>query len=83
MSVLMLSQPWLGKGMDTILLPTGENRVVSKVPLKRPCRLYLLRRQLKMPTLVKILLADIRLILRWGLPSAKLVMESTGTSPLN
>lgn len=49
--------------MDKILLPIGENRVVSKVPLKRPCRLYLLRRQLKLPILVKILLADVRFIL--------------------
>lgn len=62
MSVLMLSQPWLGKGMDKILLPIGENRVVSKVPLKRPGRLYLLRRQLKLPILVKMQLTDVRLI---------------------
>lgn len=39
-----------------------SERVVSKVPLKRPCWFYLLRRQLKLPTLVKMQLADVRLI---------------------
>lgn len=81
MSGLMLSQPWLGKGMDKILLPTGENRVVCKVPLKRPGQLLLLRIQLERPTLEKKQLADVRLIPGWELPPAQLVMESTGTPP--